>query len=449
MSLNLNDDGLEGDKDEKERLHRLTDMVVESVDLVDRAANKKRFLLIKQDKQEASMADQESIEVTESKDGEVIGVQVADPEAGASASEAGEEAKSSESEATKEEEKTDEPTKEGEGSTEVAKEMPKEEEEEEEEDKKKKPEEYPEGSKKECETEEDKKKEEEEEEAAKAETIPEPVREQVLSALREGSERLMSVVSVLRTATTTSEKVAAPLPNKIYGEIEAIKSLLGAIVERYPSPATKAEDESDGTELLKQAGLVVPGPVRDAVVEKLRSDLESLLSVIRETRDMPTTKEKVDAPMPKKLAEAIKGVASSLDEVLQKYPSPSSKSATILGDLQKHFDGIKEIVEGALVGALPAPEKGEAATEKSEPQEDEKGEVTKSLEDLKKRNEELEKEIAALKKEEPEKGKPAKVQDSNAADADGDAKPVEKGDKVVWAPDIAEEIAKKRDKDKN
>lgn len=364
----------------------------------------------------------------------------------------------------------------------------------------------------------------EEEDLSKA-MIPKPVKAAVLAGLREGSERLMSLLAVLRAAKTTEDQVKAPLPNKVFSEIKAIQTLLASLVQRYPAPASKEEDgvekaatahqsllsekfaaiaqigaeiakagegmdpsdlkaklsqltdiawsvreiaivtavvkrdeKIDGgsgadaiQELLKQAaGLTIPKPVRDAVIEKIRAQVEKILSVMKQFRDMKETDEETKTPMPGKLAGAIKGVANDLGAIIQKYPSPATKHDSILFNLQKHLEGIKEIVSQVLSSESftegeeekkVEEEGGEASGEVAKSGTEEEDEKTRFAK-LEKRMDDITKLLTGKKSDDD-----SAVQDSNATDADGSPEKVKKS-VHSWPQDLAAHVKEQEEAEK-
>jgi hypothetical protein len=140
------------------------------------------------------------------------------------------------------------------------------------------------------------------------------------------------------------------------------------------------------------------------------------------------------------VANAVKSVVAELASVIEKYPSPSSKSDTVLTDLQHHFDGIKSIVANVMSStAVVAPSE---TAEKSDEEDGGKTEDPVEKSDKPKEDDRL----AALEKsigeiQEALKGvvKPTKeIPASNSTEDDGQ-EPVEKGEKFVWPSDIAGE----------
>lgn len=265
-----------------------------------------------------------------------------------------------------------------------------------------------------------------------AKAIPTPVRDAVVKALREGAERLMSVNVALRGATVTQDKVAAPLPDSVAREIRAIRTLVKSVVQRYPSPtgAAKAEDAAapeppevgyeTAHDLMKQAAAItLPAPVRDAVSTKVRGASELLLSIVDAVKKMETTEERLPAPLPAETATAVAKAIGILDEVIEKYPAPAAKSDDVVAALGKHFKAIETLVSGLAGGEAVVKEDPPAPTE-----DPRIGELMKRVEE----NAVLLKKVA---------GEPA---DSNALADEGRA-PVAKGveGETEWPEDMASE----------
>jgi len=391
------DDPLEQAKKKSKTVNRLRDMIVSDVDIVDRAANGRQFLLFKR---EATMPNEQVEEIVsvEVSDADVESGNDPDPankDAGSTASDEGV-APKEEAVAKNEEE------------TEKAKKKP-----------------------------EDGKgqltcKDEQGAETEKQMKMPAPVKESVSSALREATERMMSLITVLRSAKATDDKTSSPLPDVIHKEIKVISTVLGKLLQRYPAPSTKSEGEegeekqnvekkadahsailaekiaalgtlvaeinatdtgaadfqakldqmssiiwsvrefatvvnvakSEGDEaavgsgasgdegvreFLKAAGNVsIPSPVRDAVMEKIRSGMERLLSVLREVRDMETTDEKMAKPVPDKVMAATKAVMTDLNSITEKYPSPMAKIGNTMAKLEAHLEGLRAIISDVM-----------------------------------------------------------------------------------------------------
>lgn len=415
----------EAERERRKARIRLHDMVVESVDLVDRPANLKRFLIVKRedemDNENGGSSDLETRPAgTPSGDSDVT-VGVADPESGATGAADAGAATGAEGAATGEGAGADAGAA---AKKPVAKDADadaaKQDDEEEEEDK-------------------DKDKEGEGAgETAKA--IPTPVRDAVVKTLGEAGERLMSVNNALRSATVTQDRVSAPLPDAVFRELKAVQTLVKSILQRYPFPSAAGQAEKmegdpvdvgleTSVELMKQAGdMKIPAPVRDAVSKAIREASEMLLSIMNAVKGMSTTDEESATPLPAETAKAIGGVLGALDTVLEKYPAPAAKSDAAMAVLEKAFDSIRDVVKGFAAGEIIVKSEGASGSADVEA-------VTKSVQANADAVKKLTAEVAKLS------GKPGA---SNALEDDGTAEPTAKGaGRTAWPQDIAEDIRKR------
>lgn len=461
-------------KKKEDSVHRLTDMLVTDVDIVDKPANGRRFLLFKRG---CGMADVSSVEITEKDGGELIAVEVSEPdvESGADSSGSGDnkkEVKTDSSEKTTEDVAKAEPG-EGQGAG---------------------GERQGDGGRTECicaecgnvmthekgtpctsikcdkcggamvgksETEEkaeektDEKTDEEagekteEKKSEEGNTLPGPVKAAILSSVGEATDRLMGVQTVLRSANVSVDKVSAPLPNKIYGELKAIGELLSGVSTQYASPTTKSESGAGEfvRDILKQAGVVMHGEVRDSVMASVGAGVERLMALSTSVKAFEEVEAKAEGTMPTSITEAIKAVTDSLSDVVDKFPSPAAKSDEVLAKLEEFFDGIKTVVSEVLSssGIIPE-EKAKEPEEEEEVMEDD--ELAKSANSKKDVLTEMKKSIdillADMKAKETVKATEKKeLPSSNATDADagGDKKEVEKSaPKVSWPTDMAESV---------
>jgi len=215
----------------------------------------------------------------------------------------------------------------------------------------------------------------------KAGEIPQGVKDAVKKVLREAVERLMSVNNALRVATVTQDKMSAPLPDPVYREMRSILTMVKGVLQKYPAPKAAGEagegeaEETDkaadaapeveavgnetALELAKQtAALTLPAPVRDAVAERVREATEVLMSAMGAVEKAPVTEAQTASPMPAEIADAIGKAAAAMEETLQKYPAPSAKSEGILAALHEHFNAIENIVK-QVVGDEPVVVKAE------------------------------------------------------------------------------------------
>lgn len=230
--------------DDDEGLHRLRDMVVEEVSLVDRAANKRRFLIVKRSD---DMPDDEKdgTELKPDGRGGLTAGSVAKakkkPGAQAAGDEPADEEKRKKPAEGEDAEKARRRASEDDDEMEKAR-RPKDEDDEDETEKAKQPDD---------DDEED--EDEEKKKARKAEhlSIPKPVKEAVLRALTEALERLMSVANQVKEAEESTEQMDAPVPDEIGAEVRSIAEVLRGVGERYPSPATKGAVAKAGARMAK------------------------------------------------------------------------------------------------------------------------------------------------------------------------------------------------------
>jgi len=417
-------------KQDENTVHRLTDMLVTDVDIVDRPANGRRFLLFKRG---CGMADVSSVEITEKDGGELIAVSVSEPdvESGADSSEKNTE--------------------------EVAKQEP-------EEDKEVVEEEVVEEENKAEDMEEDKEVVEEEvveeevveeEKSVESNTLPGPVKAAILSSVGEATDRLMGVQTVLRSANVTVDKTSAPLPNKIYGELKAIGELLSGVSSQYASPTAKSESGAGEfvRDILKQAGVVMHGEVRDSVMASVGSGVEMLMALSTAVKAFEEVEAKSEGTMPTSITEAIKAVTDNLSKVIDEFPSPAAKSNEVLAKLEECFEGIRTVISDVLnsSGIIPEEKAKKPEMEEEEGEEEMKAEdgLAKSegserdvLTEMKKSIDAL---IASMATKDQNKASKVKkeIPSSNATDADAgaDDKELKKSEKpVVWPQDIAESL---------
>lgn len=242
------------ENDDEAKVHRLRDMVVEEVSLVDRAANKRRFLIVKRSNEMAG-DDRVGAEVKPDGRGGLTagGVEKAKkkPGAGAADDEAADEQKRK-----KPADGADEDTAKarrraaaaGGGDEDAAQKArrpkPKDGESDGEDETAK-----AKGPKDEADDEGD--GDEQKRKQADGLTLPTPVKEAVLRALTEALERLMIVANRVKEAEDTNEQIGAPVPDEVGAEVRAIAELLGGVGESYPSPTAKAAVAKAGARMAK------------------------------------------------------------------------------------------------------------------------------------------------------------------------------------------------------
>jgi hypothetical protein len=112
---------------------------------------------------------------------------------------------------------------------------------------------------------------------AKADPIPEPVKAAVVTQLKQAADRLAAVLAAVTGAPSTTEQMDAPLPATITDEVIGIAHALAGVCEKYPSPVaaaeaptpdgqgtTKAEAEPAPAEPVTVADATTVVPVADA-----------------------------------------------------------------------------------------------------------------------------------------------------------------------------------------
>jgi hypothetical protein len=227
------------DRDEEEGLHRLRDMVVEEVSLVDRAANKRRFLIVKRSD---DMADDDKTELRPGDAGD--GVEKAKKKPGADNGEEMDEQKRKKPAEAEDAEKARRRAA-GDGDEDEAEKArdPKDEDDDEDETEKAK---ASDDEDEDDEGEDDEKKRSRKQDLA----LPTAVKEAALRLLTEALERLMNVANRVKEAAETANEASATLPADLLAEIGAIAQILGKLGAGN-APAAKAAVEKPGARMAK------------------------------------------------------------------------------------------------------------------------------------------------------------------------------------------------------
>lgn len=308
------------EEDEKD-VNRLRDMVVEEVSLVDRAANKRKFLVVKRRTDMGKAAD-EGLGPEVVQDGEGRYTAVEDVEKARGKHKEGEDEEKGKDDA--DEEGTDEEKKKAQGA----------------------------GGKKPAGDDGD------EEDAGKAEdkkkangvTIPAPVKAAVLRIGTEALERLMSVVNQVKNATETDEKLPAPLPADLSKEIAAIAQLLSSVGERYPSPKAK----SDEGETVEKTGRKISGDR----LSRFKEALELLQKLVEELDPKRAPRGAEQAPRSTDPAFPNVGAGVQPDAGAAADPRQFFAEVPGLKDLMKSVESLTEVVREQQ-GRLARMEKAE------------------------------------------------------------------------------------------
>jgi chemotaxis protein histidine kinase CheA len=224
-------------EDDEAGVHRLRDMVVEEVSLVDRAANKRRFLVVKRSD---DMAD-------DAKDGTEV---APGPTAVAKAKK--KPAAGEQDDETTDEEKRKKPAAEDDTEKARRRAAPADDgEDDNEEDDTKKARRAKPGAGEKPAGEEDDAREEKRRKANDTITMPASVKEAILRMLTEALERLMSVANRVKEAEETDEELDEPVPEDIGTEVAAIAELLGGLDESYSTDKSKRAVAKAGRRMAK------------------------------------------------------------------------------------------------------------------------------------------------------------------------------------------------------
>jgi len=282
------------DEEDEHDVHRLRDMVVEEVSLVDRAANKRKFLVVKRRTDMGKSADEGlGPEVVQDEDGRYTAVEDVEKARG----------KPKEGEDEEQGKAAGEDDKDG-----------------------------------------DKDKDGEPGESKKADgnaggkqlTIPTPVKAGVLRIGTEALERLLSVVNQVKNATETDEKLPSPLPANLSKEIASIARLLTSIGERYPSPQAKS-DEGDKVE---KAGRKISG----ARLNRFKEALELLQKLIEELDPKRAPRGAEQAPRSTDPTVPNAGAGVQPDAGAAADPRQFFAEVPGLKDLMKSVESLTEVV---------------------------------------------------------------------------------------------------------
>jgi hypothetical protein len=238
-----------GRVDANDDVHRLRDIVVEEVSLVDRAANKRRFLVVKRSGEMLDGEDQE-LEETAGADGELTdegdGVAKAKkkpPGVDDAAQEQEEQDKAAAGFST-EKARSRATDEEPDSDAEKAKELPAD------------------GS--------DKRKERK----TKALSLPAPLKDALLTGLTDALERLMALANSVKAADTAEGDSEAGLPDKMSGEMDAISELLSDLCDAAPEAKRKAGVAKAGARMSRNR------------LDRFQKALSLLAEILKELTDL-------------------------------------------------------------------------------------------------------------------------------------------------------------------
>jgi hypothetical protein len=237
-----------GRTDAKDDVHRLRDIVVEEVSLVDRAANKRRFLVVKRS---GEMPDGEDHEMEETVDagGETQStgddLAKAKKKPGAGVDSAVDEEKRKKPADDEETQKARRRAADEEADAEKAKEP--------------------------TDDEGDKKKQRK----AKALVLPTPMKDALLAGLTDALERLMAIANSVKEADSAEGDTDASMPDDMSEEMDAISELLSGLCEGAPEAKRKAA-------VVEKAGARMS---RDRL-DRFQKALSLLADILKELTDL-------------------------------------------------------------------------------------------------------------------------------------------------------------------
>lgn len=181
----------------------------------------------------------------------------------------------------------------------------------------------------------------EKDETKQALVIPGPVKQALLRVTTDALQRLMAIVNAIKAAEETDEKPDKPTPDSVARELRAVSELLSGALKRYPSPIAKDDDAP--TDVAK-AGAKLAGKRRDQlknVIELLQKLLEDVLPEKSAPRGAPPGDRSTDANRANVGAgvQPDRDAARSAQEVLSDVPGLADvlKSLSSLGEVMKEL----------------------------------------------------------------------------------------------------------------
>lgn len=119
-----------------------------------------------------------------------------------------------------------------------------------------------------------------------------------------------------------SESMTIENQEKVQDPSEAVQP-----VEQTDGQSSEQPSGEPSVESVEQKMLVLPTPVKEALIRTVTEAVESLVSVGNQIKEAEETTEQIDTPMSAELAREIGKVADMLRGALSKYPSPNAKKA--------------------------------------------------------------------------------------------------------------------------
>lgn len=192
--------------------------------------------------------------------------------------------------------------------------------------------------------------------------VPNPVRDAVLRVGTEVGERLMSVLNSIKDAPSAEGDGDMALPAEYAKEIEALASLLNNMSEKYPTPKSEhsgeEKGEGDGAELEKAEQIASALKALTEATEKLTAAAGSISK--QEGEEMEDEEEKKAKEKKEKEEEEAAKSGSDLDPEIAKR----------LEAVTKAVEGLPAIADQIKTIGKAVSDQGDrlAAIEKSEPE---------------------------------------------------------------------------------
>lgn len=148
------------------------------------------------------------------------------------------------------------------------------------------------------------------------------IAEEVSDVDRAANKRTYLVVK-RRTDMKTKEQLGAEIVEDADGKLTAIDKAGDEDDDEKKKQAAPPDKEKDES---KQA-LVIPGPVKQALLKTTTEALERLMAIVNAIKGAEETDEKPEKPTPDSVARELRAVSQSLTGALERYPAPVAKDA--------------------------------------------------------------------------------------------------------------------------
>lgn len=185
-------------------------------------------------------------------------------------------------------------------------------------------------------------------------TLPSDAKEGMLRSLTEALERVVAISNAVRDAEETSEPSDTPTPDVLGTEIRDISEMLAGILTRFPATAAKREEttmlEKLQTLQAEIAKLVeAGGDIDEAKLAELQTQVAALTAKAKPAGDPPAG----DPSLAKSLADlatVINGIAEQAKTAEGDKPTDEIKAS-----VKRVHETLSAIVDKDLGGGIPFP----------------------------------------------------------------------------------------------